>query len=1029
MTRSLRFGLPVVRAASGLCVLALLSPLLIGQSSSARAPLSPAERDLDRVVRDAFGVGHWLEVVLDVPDRCPDRLEIELPVDGVDSRLVLSRHSLRSPGFVVRAQLPDRSWQVVALDAPATYRAPLEGGEGGMLLATIGPLGFSADLHRPGRPVLSLRPLATILPGLDRSRHALFQAAPSELFPPCGEGSELVTAPAVVSPGPPADPGPGLYSTGLTGAAALRGKGPGPCLALTEIAFDADFEYFQLKGSSVPAVVATIESHLNQVDYFYARDTAITYELTQVVVRTAPFYAPIDGGDLLNLFRAEWNTNQAAVPRDLAHLMTAKPGSVIQYGGLAWVGVVCNLGLAYGWSLDSAGIVGHEVGHNWNGPHCLDTAPCNAMCGACLYHGPNTKAVIEAWRDAVGCLDSKILYPSPLPPYVLSESMTLGKDEYTTALPASFDVLANDDDGNCDELSVASFDAQSDLGGTVALVAGPGGRDALLYTPPSDLFVGKDGFDYVVGDGTSVSTAGRVDIDVNPLRMLGWWSLDDALGSMAADVCEGELHGSVVGPMWTTGNFGGALAFDGVDDEVVLPAMNGKGGAMTLSAWIRRDGAQSNGAGLIVSRDGGTHSGLHFGAFNELRYTWANALLTLLFNPGFTVPDDTWVFVALVVEADQATLYLGDATTLQSASNVTTHLAQDFAGDTKLGVDPFVAGRFFAGDMDEVRIWDYALSIDDIDALWNLGGRAELPNPADGSLAPDATAALRWVGGLGADSHDVFVGTDFIAVAQATTASPEYAGNVLSPLFVTPPLAQATNWYWRVDERVNSEVVLGDIWQLGVADTGHWALDDLSGSTAADVQGNVPGTYVGNPGLGKLPATSFTGTAVRFDGNGDAVRLPPLELHSDEVTLTVWVRRIGDQSDWAGLVFSRDGNTVAGLNFGTDHELRYHWNGAGDTWGFDSQLILPDATWVFCALVVRPDRAELYTGVDGAALVSATNYVTHGPEEWDGEAWLGQDPTGGRWFNGRLDEPRVFDQALSEKELRQIYEDALTGVP
>jgi hypothetical protein len=1012
-----------------LCVFAWLSSPLFAQHGSARAALVPQARDLDQAVASAFGVSSWHEVRVDVPLQAPEQLHIALPVDGVELRFVLSRHSLRSAGFAVRAQLPDRSWQVVALEAPATYRAPLAGPEGGMLLGTLGPLGLSADLFRPGRPVLSLRPLASIVPGLDRARHALIQGLPAELLPTCGQGLAPATALGTPVPGPGADPGPGLYSTGLTGVSAARGKGPGPCLALTEIAFDADFEYFQLKGSSVPAVVATIESHMNQVDYFYARDSAITYELTQIVVRTAPFYTPIDGGDLLNQFRAEWNSNQAGVPRDLAHLMTAKPGSVIQYGGLAWVGVVCNLGLAYGWSLDSAGIIGHEVGHNWNAPHCLDPSPCNSMCGACLYHGPNTKAVIEAWRDAATCLDSKIFYPTPLPPYVLSESLSIGKDEYATALPAGFDVLANDDDGNCDELSVASFDAQSDQGGTVTLVEGAGGQDTLFYTPPADLFVGHDGFDYVVGDGSSAGSSGRVDIDVDPLRMLGWWSLDDALGSTATDLSDGQLHGDLQGPMWTLGAFGGALAFDGVDDQVVLPAMNGKGGAMTLSAWVRRDGSQTNGAGLIICRDGGTNSGLHFGAFNELRYTWANSIQSLLFNPGFTLPDGAWVFVAVVVEPDRATLYLGDATTLQSASNATFHFSQDFAGDTKLGVDPFVAGRFFAGDMDEVRIWDHALASDEVDALWRLGGRAELPYPADGGLAPDATAALRWVPGLGADSHDVYVGTGFAAVSNATPVSPEYVGNVTAPLFVTPQLAQATTWYWRVDERVGVDVAVGEVWQLRVADNGHWSLDDLSGSTAVDVQGNFHGSYVGNPGLGKLAATPFTGTAVRFDGNNDAVNLPALDLNSDEVTLTLWVRRIGDQSDWAGLLFSRAGGTVAGLNFGTDNELRYHWNGAGDTYGFDSQLILPDATWVFCALVVRPDRAVLYAGIDGAALVSATNAVAHGPEEWDGAAWLGQDPTGGRWFNGRLDEPRVFNRALSEKELRQIYEDALNGVP
>ncbi|GEM_PF-2802996 len=1006
-----------------------------GQDGGARRLLpAMAPQALVGLVSDAFGVSRFEVVALDLPFAGGDRLSIELPINGAVQSLELTRHELRSSKFLVRAQLPDGSWQVVPVGASATYRGQVPSGFGvgssaGVLLASLGPLGLRGEIHRPGETVLSLRPLASVVPGAGRELHVLFEGRARELFPACGEGQGHPALPATVPTGAPPSPGPGLSSTGLTGVAGVGGKGPGPCLSLAEIAFEADFEYFQLHGSSVPAVVAQIESHLNLVDFFYARDTSITYELTQVLVRTAPFYTPVDGGDLLDQFRDEWNTNQAAVPRDLAHLMTAKPGSVIQYGGLAWVGVVCNLNLAYGWSLDSAGIVGHEVGHNWNAPHCLDPTPCNAMCGACLNHGPNTKAVIEAWRDAASCLDAKIFYPQPLPPYVLGEALSLDKSQYQTALPASFDVLANDDDGNCDELYVQSFDGLSEQGGAVSLTAGADGADLLLYTPPADLFVGSDSFDYVVGDGSPASTVGRVDIDVKPLRMLGWWSFDDGIGTTAADLADGQLHGAVNGPTWTLGVNGGALAFDGIDDEVVLPAMNSSAESMTLTAWFRRDGSQLNGAGLIVSRDAGTQSGLYFGAFNELRYTWASSLPTLLFNPGFTVPDDTWVFAALVVEPTKATVYFGDGVTLQSSVNAVTHLPQTFAGETKLGVDPVGLPRHFAGEMDTVRLWDHALSATDIDALWRHGGRAELPSPADGGLAPDAQAALRWQPGLDADAHDVYLGTDYQAVRDATPSSPEYEGNVLTPLYVTSPLSQGSTWYWRVDEVVGPDVVPGDVWQFRLADTGHWPLDDLAGTTAADVQGNVPGTYIGGPTLAKAGATPFTGTSVRLHGPGDGVLLPPLELQSDTVTLTLWVRRIGDQGAFTGLLFSRDANTVAGLNFGNLNELRYHWNGDGSTWGFDSQLVVPDATWTFCALVVRPDRADLYMGVNGAPLVSATNVVTHGPEEWDGQAWLGQDPTGGRWFNGRLDEPRVFDRALTTKELQQLYDDALNGLP
>jgi hypothetical protein len=135
------------------------------------------------------------------------------------------------------------------------------------------------------------------------------------------------------------------------------------------------------------------------------------------------------------------------------------------------------------------------------------------------------------------------------------------------------------------------------------------------------------------------------------------------------------------------------------------------------------------------------------------------------------------------------------------------------------------------------------------------------------------------------------------------------------------------------------------------------------------------------------------------------------------------VRRAGPQNPWAGLVFWRAGSSVAGLGFGEANELRYHWNGG--EWGFDSGLVVPDAQWVFAALVVEPDRATLHLH-DGTTLASAVNPVGHGPEELDAPGRIGWDPhSAPRRFLGHLDDVRVFRKALSEAEILTLYADSL----
>ena len=81
-------------------------------------------------------------------------------------------------------------------------------------------------------------------------------------------------------------------------------------------------------------------------------------------------------------------------------------------------------------------------------------------------------------------------------------------------------------------------------------------------------------------------------------------------------------------------------------------------------------------------------------------------------------PDDTWVFVALVVEPDRATIYQGDlAGNLSKAVNTVSHGPEEFDGRTQIGRDS-AGGRQYQGWIDDVRIFDVALTPGQMDALY-----------------------------------------------------------------------------------------------------------------------------------------------------------------------------------------------------------------------------------------------------------------------------------------------------------------------
>jgi hypothetical protein len=199
-------------------------------------------------------------------------------------------------------------------------------------------------------------------------------------------------------------------------------------LLTAEIAFDADFEFYQLNGSSVNNTVSDIEAVMNSVETIYMAQASISYIVTQIVVRSSPAdpYTTSVPGSLLDQFRAYWNDQHYYVIRDVAHLMTGRDmeGTVI---GIAWLSVTCTSPTAaYGLSQSRftnnfssrVALTAHELGHNWSAQHCNGDADCGIMCaslggctGSLTQFGTTPRNQIIAWRNSHNCNNA-----TPVPP-------------------------------------------------------------------------------------------------------------------------------------------------------------------------------------------------------------------------------------------------------------------------------------------------------------------------------------------------------------------------------------------------------------------------------------------------------------------------------------------------------------------------------------------------------------------------------------------------------------------------------------
>ncbi len=207
----------------------------------------------------------------------------------------------------------------------------------------------------------------------------------------------------------------------------------------------------------------------------------------------------------------------------------------------------------------------------------------------------------------------------------------------------------------------------------------------------------------------------------NNADMLAHWKLDDGSGSVAADT-SGYGHNGAIGgtPIWVAGKIGGALDFDGstnyidMDDRVVE-------GTLTLAMWLRpRDIPYSSGYYAVMHNDAWDAGALHV----HLRNT--TSLFNADFNSGPSVTSttvlqtDKWYHCAVTVTTEG-----GNASNLY-IDGVLEDTDSGGTGIPYLGPLNFGAWnnseRYYHGLMDDVRIYNYALSYGEVG--W-LAGRTE----------------------------------------------------------------------------------------------------------------------------------------------------------------------------------------------------------------------------------------------------------------------------------------------------------------
>ena len=182
-----------------------------------------------------------------------------------------------------------------------------------------------------------------------------------------------------------------------------------------------------------------------------------------------------------------------------------------------------------------------------------------------------------------------------------------------------------------------------------------------------------------------------------------------------------------------------------------------------------------------------------------------------------------------------------------------------------------------------------------------------------------------------------------------------------------------------------------------------------SGTTWNDVSGNSnSGSLINGP--------TFDGGnlgSIVFDGSNDYVQTN-INRSFTAMTLMGFIKRNGAQVDYTGIFYSR-GTSITGISFYSTNNLGYTWNGAVNTYTFNSNLLVPNNTWCMVAMSVTSTAATLYVNTS-----SATNTVSHTSTTID-DLKLGQDDFGSRFMNGNIANVMMYNRALSANEIFQNF--------
>ena len=321
----------------------------------------------------------------------------------------------------------------------------------------------------------------------------------------------------------------------------------------------------------------------------------------------------------------------------------------------------------------------------------------------------------------------------------------------------------------------------------------------------------------------------------NAFAPFAHWKLDDGTGPTAVDSVGGHDGTLVSTSAWVTGTIDGGLDFDGVNDYVDAGTFDVAGSGLTMMGWFNANTLGDNDPRIVSKSSGPDAVDVIWQFSTESPWDETNRYLRMRIRAGGTVTTfaDTATNVTLgewhlgVATYDNATgdmrLYLDGALIANTTHAVGGPIDAGPTVPVAIGANG-TAERFFDGILDDVRVYNRALSATEIAELyaaatgplahWKLDDGTG-PTALDSESSHDGTLTNgpAWVAGQLGDALDFDGADDYVDLTSDAELDDVFVGGATVMAWIEPA-GWGGNGYGRIFDKSSSPSATGDGWAI-----------------------------------------------------------------------------------------------------------------------------------------------------------------------------------------------------------------------